>query len=323
MKIKIALLLISFCSSMLADGYFVSIGNGAHRMYSKDGVTWTDHAFVGKPGHDQNDLKGLAHGNGMTVVIGGFSKSNIFVTEDGKKWEKIKFNIGVLSGVIFHKKQFYVFNEGGRIASSKDGKKWKKLTDAKVGAWAKEEAKKLGLDKLKSNIRMWKFANDTFVGAGDNGVVCTTKDFKKFTIQKVGGDVQRFRLASNGKAFVAVDNIKAAQKAFYSTDGIEWKDISPKLSGREKIKDVVFDGERFILKIQNYGLESTDGKNWKKIKNATFPGTLITTPKAYFSAGPWYRYTKDPKVSFDKGKTWKDCKFPADAAMRYVLYIEN
>ena len=291
-------------------------------MYSKDGIKWEAHAFAGKPGHDQNDLKALANGNGVTVVVGGFSRSNIFVTEDGKAWEKIKFNVGVLSGVIFKNGKFYVFNEGGRTAESKDGKNWKKLSEGVVGKWAKEEAKKLGLEKLKSNVRMWKEANGIFVGAGDNGVICTTSDFKNFHMQKIPGQIKRFRLASNGQVFVAADN-NGGKYAYVSKDGKSWKDISPKLSTKEKIKDILFDGERFILKIQNYALESKDGHKWTKIKGATFPGTLIVTPKAYFSAGPWYRYTDKPKVSFDKGKTWKDCQFPAQAAMRYVMYIEQ
>ena len=320
---KALIILISIISSItLADGYFTSIGNGAHRMYSKDGIKWEYHAFLGKPGHDQNDLKGLARGNGVTIVIGGFSKSNIFLTKNGMKWEKINFNIGVLSGVIFVKGKFYIFNEGGRTAESKDGKNWLKLSEGVVGKWAKEEAKRLGMDKLKSNIRMWKYANGNFVGAGDNGVICATKDFKNFHMQKIQGEIKRFRLASNGHVFVAADN-NGGKYAYTSKDGKNWKDISPKLSKREKIKDIVFDGTRFILKINNHGLESTDGYNWERIKGATFPGTLIVTPKAYFSAGPWYNYTDKPKISLDKGKTWKECHFPNKAAMRYVLYIEQ
>ncbi|MCM8527558.1 MAG: hypothetical protein NE327_13640, partial [Lentisphaeraceae bacterium] len=287
-----------------------------------DGITWEAHEFAGKPGHDQNDLKAIAHGNGITVVVGGFFKSNIFTTVDGKSWEKVNYNIGVLSGVVFEDGKFTIMNEGGNMAQSKDGKKWKQVAKNIVGPWAKEEAKRLGMDKLKSNVRMWKYANGTYVGAGDNGVICATSDFKKFDLQKSPGDVKRFRLASNGKVFVAADN-NGGKYACYSSDGKKWTSIDVKLSGREKIRDIVFDGERFIMKIQDYGLESTDGKSWKKIKNATFPGTLIVTPKAYFSAGPWYKYTDKPKVSFDKGKTWKECKFPAQAAMRYVLYIED
>ena len=323
MKLLMCVYLILSTAVLTAgDGYFISIGNGAHRMYSKDGVKWEAHEFAGKPGHDENDLKAIARGNGVTVVVGGFFKSNIFLTKDGKTWETVNFNIGVLSGVIFENGKFYIFNEGGNTAESKDGKKWKKLSGAVVSQWAKEEAKKLGLDNLKSNIRMWKFANDTFVGAGDNGVICATKNFKDFHMQKAPGDVKRFRLASGNGVFVAADN-NGGKYAFVSKDGKDWTDISPKISDKEKIRDIVFDGERFIMKIQDYGLESKDGKTWKKIKNATFPGTLIVTEKAYFSAGPWYKYTDKPKISFDKGKTWKDCQFPAQSAMRYVLYIEK
>ena len=316
-------LFLSFILSLNTfAGYYISIGNGAHRMYSEDGITWTDHHFLGKPGHDQNDLKAIAHGNDVTIAVGGFSRSNIFITPDGKSWEKSKFNMGVLSGVIFENKKFYIFGEGGKMVSSKDGEKWKILTKNVVGDWAKEEAKRQGIDRLKSNVRMWKFSNGSFVGAGDNGVVCQTKDFKKFNIQQLKG-VGRFRLAAGNGYFVAADNNKPGKKAFYSNDGIKWEEISLKIDERDKIRDVVFDGERFILKLSKICYESKDGQSWKKIKRGSFPGTLITSSKAYFSAGPWYRYTDKPKVSFDKGKTWKDCKLPAQAAMRYVIYVED
>lgn len=318
------IIILALCLSLnLSAGYFISIGNGAHRMYSEDGIIWTDHHFLGKPKHDQNDLKAIAHGNDITVVVGGFSRSNIFITEDGKSWEKSSFNIGVLSGVVFTNKKFYIFGEGGRVASSKDGKKWKQIADAQVYNWGKEEGKRLGVGSLKVNVRMWKHTNGIFVGAGDNGVICTTENFKKFEIQKAPGNIARFRTAAGNGVFVIADNNKDAQKAFYSTDGKGWRDVSPKLAAGDKIRDVVFDGDRFILLSRKYAWESKDGQNWKKIKGASFSGSLIVTPKAYFLAGPWYSYTDNPKVSFDKGKTWKDCKFPTKAAMRYVIYVEE
>jgi hypothetical protein len=322
-KFKFLICLLSLSSMLFGDDYFLAIGNGAHRMKSTDGVNWQHHQFDGKPGHDQNDLKAIARGNGLIVVVGGFFKSNIFITKDGENWEKSNHNIGVLSGVVFENGRFYIFNEGGNMASSIDGIKWEKLCGPVVADWAKEEAKRQGIEKLKYNIRMWKYAGGTFVGAGDNGITCATKDFKEFSIQQhKPGELKRFALESNGKVFVAVDN-NGGKYAYASNDGVNWKDITPPLTEKEKIKDIVFDGERFILKVQDYCLESIDGFNWKKINGATFPGTLIVTPQAYFSAGPWYAYTDKPKVSFDKGKTWKECKFPAPAAMRYVMYVKE
>lgn len=321
----IKLIIVFICALsqfVLAEGYFISIGNGGHRMYSIDGIKWQHHEFISKPGHDQNDLKDIAHGNGITIVVGGFYKSNIFLTKDGKNWGKTNFNIGTLSGIIFINRKFYIFSEGGRIAESKDGKQWSKLSGNVVKEWVKDRGMRFGIGKLKANIRMWKYGNGVFVGAGDNGVICMTKDFKGFHIQKVSDKVKRFRLACNSHVFVAADNI-GGKYAYVSKDGKEWKNISTKLNGSDKIKDILFDGDRFILKIQDYGLESKDGESWKKIKGATFPGSLIVTPKAYFSAGHWSRYTDNPQVSFDKGKTWTECKFPSKSTMRYVLYIED
>ena len=73
------ILILSMPLFLMADGYFISIGNGSHRMYSKDGINWEAHEFTGKPGHDQNDLKAIAHGNGVTVVVGGFLNPQFYL----------------------------------------------------------------------------------------------------------------------------------------------------------------------------------------------------------------------------------------------------
>ncbi len=75
-------------------GIYLAVGNGLHRLSSHDGITWSHHHFVGKPAHDQNDLKSLATGNGVAVAVGGFSRSNILTTRDGVKWHINDFNAG-------------------------------------------------------------------------------------------------------------------------------------------------------------------------------------------------------------------------------------
>ena len=164
------------------DGLYIAAGHGGHRMSSLDGITWTNHEFWDKPAHNQNDLKAIAAGNGICVVVGGFSKSNILSTTDGVEWHRNEFNMGVLSGVVFVEDRFLAFGEGGKVADSSDGMSWKIIGDAKVREHLIAEAQEQGLDgPLKSNIRRWAHAGGLFVGSGDSGFLITTRDFESWS----------------------------------------------------------------------------------------------------------------------------------------------
>lgn len=198
------------------EGIYIATGHGLHRVASNDGRTWTNHVFEGEPSHNQNDLAAIAVGNGVCVTVGGYFKSNIYVTDDGVNWQKPDFNIGVLSGVIFDGDRFLVFGQGGRVAESKDGLNWEKVGDAEARDYLKEEAEKLGLEKgIKSNIRMWAEANGVYVGAGDNSMIVSTDDLENWHFAERVEPHARLRLASNGERFVV-----GGKKNLYWSTGI-------------------------------------------------------------------------------------------------------
>jgi hypothetical protein len=304
------------------NGIYIAVGNGAHRMSSLDGVDWTHHVYLDKPAHDQNDLKAIAVGNGTCVAVGGFSKSNIFTTTDGVSWDKNPFNIGVLSGVLFVDDRFLVFGEGGRVAASKDGVSWEQIGDAKLRDHQKAEAENLGLDEvIKSNIRRWRHANGVFVGAGDNCILVSTKDFEKWTFAERLEPKSRLFIESDGNGFV----VRGDRTLHVSTDGIEWSEVTPELDEKTKLHSLVHDGERYLVNDRSgKAWESSDGSEWTEIDDATFPGTLATLrPDLYYSFETYWKYTEDLKISRDGGGSWESCTLPGPAGVTNIIFAEG
>lgn len=300
-------------------GIFIASGNGAHRMSSLDGVTWTNHEFIDKPAHDQNDLKAMAVGNGVCVVVGGFSKSNIFTTSDGVAWEKNPFNMGVLSGVIFHEGRFLAFGESGKVGASTDGIEWELIADARLRDHQNAEKEKLGLEEVvKSNIRRWREANGIFVGAGDNCIIASTSDFENWTFAERLEPQSRLFIESDENGFV----VRGDRTLHHSTDGVNWTEVTPELDEKAKFHSLVHDGERFIVNSRSGDAwESADGLEWEPVKGETFPGTLATLrPDLYYSFETYWKYTEDLKRSTDGGKTWESCTIPEPVGVTNVIF---
>jgi len=302
-------------------GIYIAAGHGGHRMSSNDGLTWTNHEFWGPPAHNQQDLKAIATGNGTCVVVGGYSKSNILTTKDGIEWHQNEFNMGVLSGVLFREGRFLAFGEGAKVAESKDGMTWKVIGDGKAGEYGQREGERLGTEKVKVNIRKWREANGIYVGAGDNSIITSTKDFKKWEFAERVEPVSRLMLESDGKTFVA-----AGQKTLdWSTDGVQWTRLDIALGEKGRFNNLVHDGERFIVTAGREGAwESNDGKTWKAVKNATLPGTIATLrPDLYYSFETYYKFTEKMMVSTDKGKTWKETTLPAPTGVTCIVFVPD
>ena len=309
-------------ASASQGGLYIAVGNGLHRMSSTDGLIWTNHVFADKPGHNQNDLKALATGNGAVVAVGGFSKSNILTTRDGKEWHINDFNAGVLSGVLFVNEAFHAFGEGGKVIQSKDGLKWEVVGDAKTKDHLAAEAQKLGeAAPIKSNIRAWRHAGGRFVGSGDNGFLITTTDFQKWDYPPRIEPRSRLYIETSGSGFVVVGEATL----HHSTDGLEWKNVTPELPSGGKFASLVHDGSRYLANTRSgAGFESTDGIAWKDIKGSTFPGYLAALrPDLIYSFANYWQYTEALKVSTDGGKTWKNSTIPAPAGVTRIIHAAD
>lgn len=308
--------------SPTGGGVYIAAGHGGHRMSSIDGLNWTHHEFWDKPAHNQNDLKAIAAGNGICVVVGGFSKSNILTTTDGIAWHRNEFNIGVLSGVFFVDDRFIVFGESGRVGASTDGMIWELIGDGKLRDFQNKEMEELELDKpVKSNIRRWRYANDTFVGVGDNCIAVSTQDFETWKFTRTIEPRSRLFIESDGKGFVAHGD----RTLHYSVDGHEWKQVTPEIDDKTRFLTLTHDGERYILNSRTgNGWESSDGQNWKAISGATFPETIAAIrPDLLYSFSIYWKYTEDLKVSRDGGKSWQSTKIPAPTGVTCVVHAKG
>lgn len=299
-------------------GIYLAVGNGLHRLSSTDGITWSHHQFVGKPAHDQNDLKSIATGNGVAVAVGGFSKSNILTTRDGVDWHINDFNAGVLSGVIFVNDAFHAFGESGKVIRSTDGLKWEVIGDAKTKDYLTAEAQKLGeAAPIKSNIRDWRFAGGRFVGSGDNGFLITTTDFQKWDYPPRIEPRSRLYIATNGNSFVVVGDATL----HHTANGLEWQNVTPKLPEGTKFGSLVFDGARYLVNTRKgTGYESADGIKWKELKGVALPGTLAAVrPDLLYAFETYWKPTENLRYSTDGGKSWKSALLPAPAGVTRII----
>ena len=304
-------------------GIYIAAGHGGHRMSSNDGMTWTNHEFWGEPAHNQQDLKAIATGNGVCVVVGGFSKSNILVTNDGVNWEQNPFNMGVLSGVIFVNDHFYAFGEGGKVAESEKGAEWAVVGQPDIQGYREQEMKRLGLDALKTNIRTWRHANGVFVGAGDSGVIVSTRDFQDWTFAERKEPLSRLNVETDGAGFV----VRGETTLHYSADGVDWVDVAPEFPEGVKLNSLVHDGERFILNSRGTSSpawESADGKMWTQVEGATFPNSIAAVrPDLYYSFQTYWKFTEDLLMSTDGGTTWTSAKLPAPTGVTCVVHAQG
>lgn len=305
------------------SGVYIAAGHGGHRMSSLDGFTWENHQFWDKPAHNQHDLKAMAHGNGICVVVGGYFRSNILTTNDGVNWMKNPYNIGVLSGVVFNHGRFYIFGESGRVAESRNGKTWQLVGDAKVREYGQEEMERLELEKLNLNVRSWRFANGRYVGAGDNSILVSTKDFKDWHFSERLEPLTRLKLETDGKRFLAFGD----RTLLHSANGMEWEPVAPELDARTKFASLVHDGKRFILNSRgNRGLawESFNGKDWSLVEGQTFPGLVAALrPNLYYSFKNYWEYTDNLLYSTDQGRTWQSARLPAPAGITCILHAKD
>ncbi len=307
-----------------SQGLFIAVGHGAHRLASEDGLTWGHHQFVGKPGHNHNDLAAMTAGNGLCLAVGGFARSHILYTRDGIEWKTGQYNIGVLGGALFRGGKFLIFSQNGRVASSPDAENWTILGNAYVRSHIREEARQLGLDKpIKSNVRIWREAGGVFLGSGDNGLRVWTRDFKQWHFHRTSLRRVWPKMESDGKVFVVAGDIVE-----WSTNAADW--TVAELPGLEtplpqkKFRSLVHDGKRFLLSYGQQAWQSPDGKTWTLLDGVTLPG-FVATPRRdrWYSFENYWKHTRKLLVSTDQGKTWKEAKLPAPAGITHILYLED
>lgn len=272
---------------------YLAVGHGGHRMTSKDGLTWENHAEWGKPGHDQNDLNVAVNFKGTFYAGGGYSLARIAATRDGVNWSEGVlprgspiFGFEILDGTL------YVVTLRGQVYATTDGETFEQIGAAQMPTpthWIRSTASGNGLvvgsgdygpalvfnPKTKAititqmvgqtdKNATWKrvaFGNGIFVVGGQAGLLAATRDGKTWlntTTQLDRGDV--YCVEWTGREFLATTN----QSALTSKDGLEWKPIADKLP--RQIREV--NGWLYGYSWPPSKLSrSRDGLSWEPVPN--------------------------------------------------------
>jgi len=273
-----------------AEDVFVAVGAGGHRMTSRDGKTWENHAEWGKPAHDNNDLNVVAIFKGTAFVGGGYNYARLCATRDGKAWSDGRLASG---GPVFGFEEvdgtLYAVTLRGHVHKTVDGKTWSKVGAAEMPTpthW----------------IRTTASGNGLVVGSGDFGpVLALDTKTGKITVTQMDGQKDKnagfHRVAFGNGVFVVggQDGLLAV-----SRDGLAW-DANKVMPDRGDIRSVVFADGRFLAAATKGTFVSKDGKAWEAIK-ADIPKTLRTAGGRVFG---WNWPPNKFRVSRD-GLKWED-----------------
>jgi hypothetical protein len=283
MKFRFSLLAVLSCVALLpaaeppaTDGLYVTVGYGARRMSSRDGVTWDNETeWVENGGDDDYCLFGVAFGKGRFVAVGGATKiGHILITQDGKKWRHGEEQKSRVATIAFGNDRF-VAGMGRNFLYSTDGEKW-------------AEGGKIDYDK-GLYFRKSAFGNGVFVMGGDcdvgegkprQGWLASTTDGEK-TASFESGFPNIHGVAFGGGRFVVVgdDGFRAS-----SADGKKWE-YQQREPG-EAFWSVAWDGERFLASGGKFLYTSADGKTWHKEAKG-IPCNILLAGKGSYIGASW------------------------------------
>ena len=191
--------------TVLFDGTKFVAGqtSGNQSVTSTDGATW-----LAANGLAYTDATGFAYGAGVYVMTRN-SSSPIATSTDGKSWvTRTAGTTSALDTVVYNSSdaRFYAYGNNVQVSST-DGITW----SAVVGT--------TGMSGVTSTIRALIYANNTYVYAGDGGVLRTSTDGLSWTARTSGtSSILRSLAYSNGVFLTAGDGGVLRS----STDAITW-----------------------------------------------------------------------------------------------------
>jgi hypothetical protein len=265
------------------DNWYLAVGHGGHRMFSRDGKTWEKHVSWGEPKHDQNDLNVAVNYKGTFFAGGGYFSGRLTATRDGELWSdgvipksSPIFGLEVLGDVL------YAVDLRGVVFKTTDGEKWELVAAAEM--------------PTKTHwIRGTAQGNGLIVGSGDFGpAIVFDPATGKIVVTQMDGQVDK----NPGPKRVTFGNgvfVVCGQSGLLavSKDGKTWQNnkVDPE---RGDVQCVEFTGKEFLASTKKGALSSTDGLNWKPFK-----GTL---PNQVRLINGWLYGYAWPRSKFSRSK---------------------
>lgn len=192
------------------------------------------------PHVQNNDLSGMAYGNGTFVATGAYG--TILTSKDGISWTVKKLSYGSISGVTFGEGIFVGVGEG--IFTSPDGSNWKESTVAPPVDFSirgpVDNPDGLNFPGPKSHsvygsgLGSVAYGNGTFVAGGIGGTILSSEDGFLWTYRHSNVSQSIDDIAYGNGVFIA---IVSSQKAVLSSpDGITWtQQWIPEVGGKRAI----------------------------------------------------------------------------------------
>lgn len=229
MMITVILVLLS----MPAESLLALTEPPAHVTYA-----WTSRAT----GTDQW-LRGLAHGNGTIVVVGG--GGTVRTSPDGISWTaRGSGTTRNLMDVAYGASGFVAVGESGTILTSPDGQTWSQRSGTTT-----------------EGFHAVTYGNGRYVAVGENGTILSSPDGAVWTARVTGTTAKLYGVSYGARLFVAVGY---GGTILTSPDGATW---SARTSGTTRyLSDVAYGNDRFLIVGESDTvLSSADGLSWKPL----------------------------------------------------------
>lgn len=307
--------------SSAGENFYIAVGAGGHRMFSRDGLAWENHFELGPAGHDQNDLNVVTSFKGTIVIGGGYSSGRLMATRDGKTWSDGVLPEGKISarrsspifGIEVIHDTLYLMTLHGQVYATSDMENYEEV------AWVRMPQTFEGERKPRW-VRQAVQGNDLMLGSGDFGpaLIFNSKFPSDAMYTQMAGQDDRkqpqYRRVAfgNGIFLVGGQNGLIAR----SRDGRIWEN-NVTVPERGDVYSVVWAGDHFLAQTQNLGaLVSPDGANWTR-QEAAVPRHIIRVHDLLFG---WNRRT-DFSRSRD-GVTWERAKNDKNFTILSIGYGE-
>ncbi len=277
---------------VINDKRIVSVGDKGTIRISDDNKQWSTLTPV-----TNENLNDLLNYKGNELIAFG-DHGQIIISTDGSVWTKIASGSNSdITASASNGSQIAAFTrQGKQVLYSTDGRDWKTI-DIK--------------NQYPINRLLW--TGSMFIGVGDNGTVCTSKDGMNWNCSSVNKN-DLYDVVWNGSVFAAFGNNVICT----SKDGMKWetKELSSNKSDAYKLKKGIWNGKQFTA----FGTAELKGQ-----KKASFV-TFTSVNGSNWNMGLWDTYSNDGLHEaydlFWDGKGFEALGFGLykDTAYRIMLY---
>lgn len=211
----------------------------------------------------------IVYGNGVYVAVGSNAiDSNAAYSTDGINWIPVNTTVYSIRSLCYGNGKFIAWamgihenasNSDGFLGSSVDGKKW---NFTKLGYY---------IDDIKSDII---FAENKFVACGRDKLVEYSTDGINWNSVIIVNYSMSYSKIVYGNGIYACFELKSTQVRYsMSSTGLNGDWNSGNLKSEHSmsyLRDIVFDGEKFVLLCGDNIYTSTDLKTFTKVVNFDF-----------------------------------------------------